>query len=98
MADMVRKQVYLTQRQVAFLKRLAKRRGVSETEIMRQAIEREAAAEDVRLDSPPTSALNELVQAALERRDHGLTGEPYHWRREDAYEERLRKIEHVFDK
>jgi hypothetical protein len=94
---MVRKQIYLTQRQMAFLKRQAKRRGVSEAEVVRQAIEREVAAEEVQLDNTSASALSDLVRSALERRDHGLTGESYHWRREDAYEERLQKIEHVFD-
>jgi len=44
MSDMVRKQIYLHQRQEAQLKRLARLRGLSEAEIIRQAIDREAAA------------------------------------------------------
>ena len=38
---MVRKQIYITKRQDALLKRLAKQRGVSEAEVIRQALERE---------------------------------------------------------
>ena len=45
MTDMVRKQVYIHQRQEATLKRLARQRGLSEAEIIRQAIDREAVAQ-----------------------------------------------------
>jgi hypothetical protein len=38
---MVRKQIYLTRQQNLQLKRLAKESGVSESEVMRQALERE---------------------------------------------------------
>jgi hypothetical protein len=38
---MIRKQFYLTQQQNLLLKRLAKERGVSESEVIRQALERE---------------------------------------------------------
>ncbi len=38
---MVRKQFCLTQQQNLLLKRLAKERGVSESEVIRQALERE---------------------------------------------------------
>ncbi len=38
---MVRKQIYLTRQQNLLLKRLAKESGVSESEIIRQALERE---------------------------------------------------------
>jgi hypothetical protein len=41
---MIRKQFYLYRRQNQLLKRLAEQRGVSEAEIIRQALEREAAA------------------------------------------------------
>jgi hypothetical protein len=89
MSEMVRKQVNITQRQAAFLKRLAKRRGISEAEVVRQAIDREGAAEEIQPDESAASALDDLLKSALERREHGLTDEPYQWRREDAYERRL---------
>ena len=41
MTHMLRKQIYIPKRQQVILKRLAKARGLSEAEIIRQAIERE---------------------------------------------------------
>ena len=41
-AQMIRKQIYLKQTQQLLLARLAKVRGVSEAEVIRQAIEHEA--------------------------------------------------------
>ena len=40
---MIRKQIYLLRRHNLTLKRLAKQRGISEAEVIRQALEREAA-------------------------------------------------------
>ena len=68
MAQMLRKQIYIEKRQQALLKRLAKKRGVSEAEIIRQAIDREAggvenlAAEDLPLT--PLFTMSELKAAA----------------------------------
>ena len=42
MSDMVRKQIYITRRQELLLKRLARLRGVSEAEIIRKALDKEA--------------------------------------------------------
>jgi hypothetical protein len=39
--NIVRKQIYLTQQQNLLLKRLAKERGLSESEVIRQALENE---------------------------------------------------------
>ena len=39
---MVRKQIYLPRQQNQLVKRLAKQRGVSEAEVIRQALKREA--------------------------------------------------------
>lgn len=39
---MIRKQVYLDSRQEAFLKRLSREMGVTEAEVIRQAIDRQA--------------------------------------------------------
>ena len=41
MAEMVRKQIYIEERHERLLKRISKARGVSEAELIRQAIERE---------------------------------------------------------
>ena len=52
MGDMVRKQIYISRRQQTLLKRLAKEKGTSEAEIVRQAIDREA------MNALPKSNLN----------------------------------------
>ena len=94
MAQMLRKQIYIEKRQQALLRRLAKKRGVSEAEIIRQAIEHEAT----RHSAPALPLDHEAWEQALAfmrtRRALGAQGQPYRWRREDAYEERLSRLEH----
>ena len=86
---MVRKQVYLPRRQNQLIKRLAKQRGVSEAEVIRQAWEREAemSAPVVR-DSK--KALDEIITFArsLRERPELMQGEPVRWNRQELYEER----------
>lgn len=67
--NMVRKQIYIQKRQEALLKRLSQARGLSEAEIIRQAIEREVAGS---AGQPPAghSAWQELI-AFLEERQAG---------------------------
>jgi hypothetical protein len=89
MTQMIRKQIYIGKSQQALLARLAKAWGVSEAEVIRQAIEREATTGLAQRLQPDATALEELIQAALQRRTAGITGEPFRWRREDAYAERL---------
>lgn len=43
MSEMVRKQIYIHERHQLLLERLAQARGVSQAEVIRQAIEREVA-------------------------------------------------------
>jgi hypothetical protein len=86
---MVRKQIYLPRRQNQLLKRLAKERGVSEAEIIRQALERESLS-TVPVERQSKQALEELVAFARSLRDRPelLQGEPYHWNRSELYDER----------
>jgi Zn-dependent peptidase ImmA (M78 family) len=86
--DMIRKQVYIYQRQESLLKRLARRRGVSEAEIIRQAIDREAISEEVAIPADSQNAWVETMRFVEERKALGLSGEPYKWNREEIYEER----------
>jgi len=86
---MVRKQIYIPKRQDALLKRLAKQRGVSEAEVIRQALEREMEApEPAMRDSK--KALAEIIAYArsLRERPEFMAGEPYRFNREELYEER----------
>jgi hypothetical protein len=85
---MVRKQIYIHKRHQLLLKRLSQARGVSEAEIIRQAIEREAVGTVPRSLPPDRAAWEEIVQFVEARRALGTTGEAYRWNREDAYEER----------
>jgi len=85
---MVRKQIYIHQRQVNLLKRLARQRGVSEAEVIRQAIDREAIAEPVSIPEDSHAALLETLALVKERKALGITGEPYQWDRQELYEER----------
>ena len=86
---MVRKQIYLPQRQNQFLKRLAKERGVSEAEVIRQALERETeiSAPVIRDNK---KALDEIIAFArsLRERPELMQGEPLRWNRDEIYEER----------
>ncbi len=92
MSDMVRKQIYLPRRQNIMLKQLAKRRGVSEAEVIRQALEREAQNEMPAVKDSRT-AIEEIIAFALSLRDHPdmIQGKPYHWNRDEIYAEREKR-------
>lgn len=95
MSQMIRKQIYIQKRQQTLLKRLAKARGTSEAEIIRQAIDQQAAGGSAR-QLPLDDAAWERARAFIEkRRKQGNQGEPYRWRREDAYEERLSRFNQI---
>ncbi len=98
MQQMVRKQIYIERRQEARLKRLAKQRGVSEAEIIRHALDRELDTGATANVQHNPDAWKQALEFMQSRRRLVTSGEePYRWRREDAYEERLnhlsRKIE-----
>jgi hypothetical protein len=86
---MVRKQIYLPKRQNQLVKRLAKQRGISEAEVIRQALEREEqmSAPIVR-DSK--KAMDEIIAFArsMRKRPELMQGEPVRWNRQELYEER----------
>ncbi len=86
---MVRKQIYLPRRQNLTLKRLAKQRGISEAEVIRQALEREAQL-SVSTVQGSRQALNNIIVYArsLRKRPELLQGKPYVFNREQLYEER----------
>jgi hypothetical protein len=89
----VRKQIYLEKRQDQQLKRIAEARGISEAEVIRQAVDQItvlSAQLPVEIDD---MAFEAFKREALARRKLGITGEPYKWRRQDAYEEREEKLD-----
>jgi hypothetical protein len=86
--NMVRKQIYLPRRQNLLLKRLAKHRGVSEAEVIRQALEREAEI-TVPIMRDSLAAWDEILRF-VEARKAMLAerGEPVRWNRQELYDER----------
>jgi predicted DNA-binding protein len=84
MSTKVRKQIYIEAEQEAVLKRLAKETGISEAEIIRQAIDRYAQSlqyprRDFSAWERMRSRIGQLI--ALGSVPGGRT-----WRREDLYE------------
>ena len=86
--QMVRKQFYIRKRQDELLKRLAKARGLSEAEIIRQAIEREAAGGLEQSHRVDRSAWQEMVAFLEQRQKNAGERQPYRWNREEIYRER----------
>ncbi len=90
MAQMVRKQIYLYKQQEAMLKRVAEARGVSEAEVIRQALEQALSAGIENATQTAKLPLDEFIELA--RSNKKRTGKPYKWNRRDAYEERDQKL------
>jgi hypothetical protein len=89
MVQMVRKQVYIQRQQEIALKRLSKNRGLSEAELIRQAIDRQAGSATAPF-IPDADAWEEAHAFMLALRDReAVTGRPRDWRREDLYEDRV---------
>jgi hypothetical protein len=86
--QMVRKQFYIHKRQDALLKRLSQVRGLSEAEIIRQAIEREATGTPAQSPLDELGAMDDFIRLALSKRSGGTQGKPYRWNREEIYAER----------
>ena len=92
MSDMVRKQIYISRRQQAMLKRLSELRSLSESEIIRQAIDREAANAVPGSQTASRQAWNEAYQFMLSLRERAdRFSEPYRWNREELYVGRLNR-------
>ncbi len=61
MSEMIRKQFYIHKRHQLLLRKLAQAKGVSEAEIVRQAIEHEAAGMKRQTSASARSAWEEIV-------------------------------------
>lgn len=89
MAQMVRKQIYIQQRQQILLKQLSKFRGKSEAEVIRMALDRELQGGPTS-QQPDPQAWEQAYQFMLALRDQGsLKSQPRDWTRDELYEERL---------
>jgi hypothetical protein len=92
MTEMVRKQIYIEERHERLLKRISKARGVSEAELIRQAIERETIGGKPLLLAPDQAAWDEILRFVKNRKSLRPSGRPYRWNRLDAYEERKKRF------
>jgi hypothetical protein len=90
MSEMVRKQIYISRRQPAMIKRLAEARGLSEAEVIRQAIDREASHATTPQSGRGSQAAWEGAYAVMLYllSDAGKFTEPIRRNREDVYAER----------
>ena len=88
MSEMIRKQFYIHKRHQILLGKLARAKGVSEAEIIRQAIEHEAAGSERRPLAADRNAWEEILAAVELRKALGVQAIPYVWDRQEAYQER----------
>lgn len=84
---MIRKQVYIDPRHERLLKRLAAARGVAESVLIREGIERVAAGPARR--APDRRAWERLLRFSRERARIKVKQTGRSWTREQIYEERL---------
>jgi hypothetical protein len=92
MAVMVRKQVYLERRQALLIKRQARRLGISEAELIREAIERQIEQTASRTARPDSKAWERAHALMLALRAEGpVPDRPRRWTREELYAERLNR-------
>jgi type IV secretory pathway ATPase VirB11/archaellum biosynthesis ATPase len=85
---MVRKQIYLPQRQDKVLKHMARERGISEAEVIRQALEREAES-TASIPRGSVAAWDAILQFLQKRKETLVKkGKPVAWERQELYEER----------
>ncbi len=89
MSRMIRKQIYIESRQETSLKRQAKISGATEAEIIRRAIDRQIAL--VRVNNQDPKAWEREKVFIAKRMAKGFVSGSRRWKREDAYEERLKR-------
>ena len=87
---MVRKQIYLEERQEARLKRIARARGISEAEVIRQAIDRQVGRVSVEAGGGDPAVWERALRFMRSLAARARKGDQRRdWTREDAYAERL---------
>ena len=83
MVRMIRKQVYIEPRQDALIKRLVRETGVTEADIIRQAIDAHTGALVFRRDLMAWQAEKDFIHQLMAQ---GAVAGGRTWRREDLYE------------
>jgi hypothetical protein len=93
MGDMVRKQIYLKKRQVKAIQQKAEVMGINESELIRQAIDRDLYGGEG-LPTRPDPAAWEEIESFLSLLDgKPQEGKPYHFDRNELYEDRLSRFD-----
>ena len=92
MTTMIRKQIYVTQRQEEILKRLAQSRGVSEAELIREAVDRQIEQGASGLAHYDPEAWEKAHALMLNLYAQGpIPDRPRQWTRQDLYAERMNR-------
>lgn len=91
MSLMVRKQIYIRPYQNKLLKRLARRRGISEAEFIREAIERQICSGATQMPPDP-AAWEQAVSVMRGLQAQGIK-RARTWQRGKLYEERVRRYD-----
>ena len=89
MARKVRKQIYIDVKHERQLRRIAERRGVSQAEVVRDAIEREAGGSGGESTADPAAWRLALSMIRKIQRERARPFAPRRWTREELYEARL---------
>ena len=87
MARMIRKQIYIESHQESILKQKANSLGITEAEVIRRAIDGQAAS--ARMGARDPQAWEREKSFITRRMSKGHMPGVRRWKREDAYEERL---------
>ena len=98
MTQMVRKQIYIQENQEAQLKKIAEARGVSEAEIIRQALENELRYVGNYRSAYDSTSWQKVLDfwADLDKRSP-VPQRPRDWTRDDLYEERMSRYDRHSD-
>lgn len=101
MAAMVRKQIYIEQRQEKALKQRAREVGVSEAALIRSAIDLTLSLTPLHVSPayrspllPDAKARQEMLAAMRKRMAEGPLPGGRTWTREELYAERLERLSH----
>ena len=89
MARMIRKQIYIESAQDNILKQKASILGITEAEVIRQAIDRQMTF--LRTSTRHLKAWDREKAFIAKRMAKGYVSGVRRWKREDAYEERLKR-------
>jgi hypothetical protein len=92
MAQMIRKQIYIDAGHERFLKERAQQLGVTEAEVVRQALD---AAEERAFSSERLKALDDILAEVRESRTGGVrqpSEAGWKFNREEIYEERMEEL------